>query len=132
MICKGSETISDSDFNNFGGILLKGVALEGFSSLIPLLIFWKEPPLIGRKELEEEGGRRLVPITLLEGATHNCENTSLYFSKTAHCRRKRPSHCKIFKAELGKSLDMASLSSSSLDERGLPIANLSKQSLEKV
>ena len=39
MICKGSETISDSDFNNFGGILLKVVALEGFSSLIPFLIF---------------------------------------------------------------------------------------------
>ena len=39
MICKGTETISDSDFNNFGGILLKVVALEGFSSLIPFLIF---------------------------------------------------------------------------------------------
>ena len=34
MICKGSETIPDSDFNNFGGILLKVVALEGFSSLL--------------------------------------------------------------------------------------------------
>ena len=42
MICKGAETISDSDFNNFGGILLKVVALEGFSSLIPFLIFSME------------------------------------------------------------------------------------------
>ena len=33
MICNGAETISDSDFNDFGGILLKVVALEGFSSL---------------------------------------------------------------------------------------------------
>ena len=42
MICKGAETISDLDFNNFGGILLVVVALEGFSSLIPFLIFSME------------------------------------------------------------------------------------------
>ena len=43
MICKGAETSSDWDFNNFGGILLKVVALlEGFSSLIPFLIFSME------------------------------------------------------------------------------------------
>ena len=39
MICMGAETISDLDFNIFGGILLKVIALEGFSSLIPFLIF---------------------------------------------------------------------------------------------
>ena len=39
MISKGAETTSDSDFSNFGGILLKVVALEGFSSIISVLIF---------------------------------------------------------------------------------------------